>query len=137
MVIDEAMRLYPPAWIIARSLIGDDEIGGYHLPAGSFAFMSPYATHRHPAFWDNPEGFDPERFSGDDGEQRPRFAYYPFGGGPRQCIGNNFAQMEAALVLAVLWQRWRLDLAPGHPVELDPTITLRPRHGMRMTVHAP
>lgn len=130
MVIQEAMRLYPPAWIIARSASGADEIGGWHIPAGSIVFVSPYVVHRHPGAWEDPEGFDPHRFS----REPPRGAYFPFGGGPRQCIGNAFATMEAELVLATLAQRVRLSLSPGHPVELEPSITLRPRHGLRMTV---
>jgi cytochrome P450 len=130
MVVQEGLRLYPPAWVITRSVIGDDEIGGYDLPAGSLAFVSPYVTHRHPRYWDNPEGFDPRRF-----EREPaKGAYYPFGGGPRQCIGSAFAMMEAELVLATLAQRVRLELAPGAPVELDPSITLRPKNGLLMTV---
>jgi cytochrome P450 len=130
MVLQEAMRLYPPAWVITRSVIGNDSVGGYDLPAGSIAFVSPYVTHRHPRYWDNPEGFDPRRF-----EREPaKGAYYPFGAGPRQCIGSAFAMMEAELVLATLAQRVRMELAPGAPVELDPSITLRPKHGLLMTI---
>jgi cytochrome P450 len=130
MVLQEAMRLYPPAWLISRSVIGADRIGGYDLPAGSIAFVSPYITHRHPRHWDDAEGFDPRRF-----EREPaKGAYYPFGAGPRQCIGTAFAMMEAELVLATLAQRVRLELAPGAPVELDPSITLRPKGGLLMTV---
>jgi cytochrome P450 len=130
MVLQEAMRLYPPAWIISRSATGPDEIGGYDIPAGSLVFVSPYVTHRHPRYWDDPEGFDPRRF-----EREPeKGAYYPFGAGPRQCIGSAFAMMEAELVLATLAQRVRLELPPGAPVELDPSITLRPKGGLWMTV---
>lgn len=130
MVIQEAMRLYPPAWLISRSVEGPDEVGGYDLPAGSIAFVCPYITHRHPRFWDDPEGFDPRRFE----REPPKGAYYPFGAGPRQCIGSGFAMMEAELVLATLARRVRLELAPGAPVELDPSITLRPKDGLAMTV---
>lgn len=133
-VVDEAMRLYPPAWMITRSVTGDDVVGGYRLPAGSLVFLVPHLTHRHPAFWPEPERFDPERFTAEKAAQHPRFAYFPFGGGPRQCIGNSFALMEAQLLLATIGQRWRLSLAPGHPVALEPLITLRPRHGMKMVL---
>src|SRR5476649_1400387 len=130
MVVQEAMRLYPPAWVITRSVNEADQIGGYDIPAGSLVFISPYVTHRHPRYWDDPEGFDPRRF-----EREPaKGAYYPFGAGPRQCIGSAFAMMEAELVLATLAQRVRLELAPGAPVELDPSITLRPKNGLLMTV---
>jgi cytochrome P450 len=130
MVIEESMRLYPPAWIIARSVAETDEIGGYQIPAGSIVFVSPYVVHRHPKFWQDPEGFDPRRFE----NEKPRGAYFPFGGGPRMCIGNGFATMEAELVLATIAQRVRFELQPGHPVVPDPSITLRPRHGMKMRV---
>ncbi len=130
MVIEESMRLYPPAWVIARSVAAADEIGGYEIPAGSIVFVSPYVVHRHPGFWQDPEGFDPRRFEA----EKPRGAYFPFGGGPRMCIGNGFATMEAELVLATVAQRVRFELQPGHPVTLDPSITLRPRYGMKMMV---
>jgi cytochrome P450 len=135
MVIDETLRLYPPAWAMSRNAIGADEIGGYHIPAGSLVAMSPYVTHRRSAFWENPEGFDPERFTAECSAGRPRYAYFPFGGGPRQCIGNEFALMEAQLVLATVAQKYRLHLVPGHPVEPYPIFTLRPRHGVLMTLH--
>ena len=93
-------------------------------------------THRHPAFWDNPEGFDPERFTPERSAERPRFAYFPFGGGPRLCIGNTFAMTEIQLVLAAVAQRFRLDLVPGHRVVPEPLITLRPRGGVPMTLHS-
>ena len=130
--VDEGLRLYPPAWMIARSVIGPDEIGGYDVPAGSIVFLSPYVVHRNPRLWEDPEGFDPRRFTGD--RAVPRGAYFPFGAGPRQCIGNGFATMEAQLVLATIAQRVRLELVPGHPVDPEPSITLRPRHGMKMLV---
>ena len=134
MVVQEAMRLYPPVWGLSRQPIADDEIGGYHLPAGSAIFMVPYLTHRHPAFWDNPEGFDPERFSTERAAGWPRYAYFPFGGGPRQCIGSGFGLMEAQLVLATVAQRFHLDLVPGHPITPAPTLTLRPKHGVLVTL---
>jgi len=135
MVVEESMRLYPPAWAISRNAIADDEIGGYRIPRKTSVIICSFITHRHPAFWEAPERFDPERFSPARSEGRPNFAYLPFGGGPRICIGNGFAMTEAQLVIATVAQRYRLGLAPGHPVELHPLITLRPRHGMRMTLH--
>jgi cytochrome P450 len=135
MVFEESMRLYPPAWGQPRQAIADDCVGGYHIPAGSIISLCQWVTHRHPDFWENPEQFDPERFTPERSADRPRFAYFPFGGGPRQCIGNNFAMMEAQLILATLAQRFSLDLVPRHPVEPDPTFTLRPRYGMLMTLH--
>jgi cytochrome P450 len=130
MVIDESIRLYPPAWLISRTARQDDQVDGITIPAGSIAFLSPYVTHRHPDLWGNPEGFDPERFSEERSAERPDFAYFPFGGGPRLCIGNNFALMEAQLVLATMVQHFRVELVPGYPIELQPSITLRPRHGI-------
>jgi cytochrome P450 len=130
-ILQESMRLYPPAWIIARSVIGRDEIAGYEIPARSILLISPYVVHRHPGLWEDPEGFDPQRFA----SEPARGAYLPFGGGPRMCIGNAFATMEAELVLATLAQRLRFDLVPGGNVELEPSITLRPRNGLKMQVH--
>ncbi|MCZ7567118.1 MAG: cytochrome P450 [Ardenticatenaceae bacterium] len=135
MVIEEALRLYPPVWGFGRQAITDDEVGGYFLPANSLVVLSPYVTHRHPDFWENPEGFDPQRFMPQHAAARPRFAHFPFSGGPRQCIGNAFAMMEAQLILAMVAQRYRLDLVPGHSVEAEPTVTLRPRHGILVTLH--
>ena len=128
------MRLYPPAWIIGRMTERDDEVAGYRLPAGGLVFVSPYVTQRHPDLWDNPCGFDPDRFLPEREAARPRFAYFPFGGGPRVCIGNGFAMQEALVLLATLAKRYRLELAPGHPVVPEPLVTLRPKHGMKMFV---
>ncbi|MDQ3707516.1 MAG: cytochrome P450 [Chloroflexota bacterium] len=135
MVLDETMRLYPPAWAISRKAIEEDELAGYRIPAGAIITVSPYAMHHNPRHWDNPEGFDPERFTPERSAQRPPYAYFPFGGGPRLCIGNNFALMEGQLILATIAQRYRLDLVPGHPVVVEPLITLRARYGMRMVLH--
>jgi cytochrome P450 len=132
MVIEETLRLYPPAWGIARQSIAQDEIGGYHIPKGVQLMVSQYVTHRHPDFWERPEAFEPERFRPECTAKRPKFAYYPFGGGPRVCIGNQFALMEMQLILATLAQRYQLSLVPGHRVEVQPLIILRPRYGMRM-----
>lgn len=135
LVIHEVMRLYPPAWFIARRAIQDDTIGHERIPAGAGVLLVPYLTHRHPAFWEAPEAFDPERFTTARSAGRPRFAYFPFAGGPRQCIGNHFAMMEALLILAMVAQRYRLRLVPGYRLELDASITLRPRHGIPMALH--
>ena len=135
MVIEESMRLYPPAWAISRNAIGEDEIGGYPVRPRTNIIICSFVTHRHPSFWEEPERFDPERFSSERSQRRPDFAYLPFGGGPRICIGNAFATTEAQLVVATIAQRYRLRLVPGHPVELHPLITRRPRHGIRMTLH--
>jgi cytochrome P450 len=134
-VIKESMRLYPPAWIISRRAIQDDEVGGYRMPAGAIVFASPYVTHRHPAFWDNPEGFDPDRFEpGGPADALPHFAYFPFGGGPRQCIGNSFAMLEMVLVVSTVIARCQLDLVPGQRIALSPQITLRPSAPILMTL---
>ncbi len=134
MVIEEVLRLYPPAWVFGRKAIADDEIGGYFIPASSMIVLSPYITHRHPAFWKHPEAFDPERFAPVQAAGRPHYAYFPFGGGPRICIGNNFALMEMQLVLATLSQHYQLRLVPGHPVEPEALLSLRPRAGLPMTL---
>jgi cytochrome P450 len=131
-VIQEALRLYPPAWVISRSAIGDDVVGGYDVRAGSIVVVSPYITHRREQSWPNPEGFDPERFMGERSSGQHRFDYFPFGGGPRQCIGNGFALMEAQLVLAAVAQRFELDALPGRAPVAEPLVTLRPRGGMPM-----
>ncbi|MCA9956915.1 MAG: cytochrome P450, partial [Anaerolineales bacterium] len=134
MVIEESMRLYPPAYAIARWGNAEDEVGGYYVPKDAVVTMSPYVTHRHPEFWDAPERFDPQRFTPEQKAERPRFAYLPFGGGPRQCIGNSFAMTEAILLLASIVQRYRLSLVPGTKVELEPLITLRPKGKLLMTL---
>jgi cytochrome P450 len=134
-VVEESMRLCPPVWAVSRGAIEDDQIGGYYVPANSVVVLCPYITHRHPAFWENPEGFDPERFMPERSADRPRGAYLPFGGGPRRCIGDDFAMIEAQLIIPMITQIFRLDLMPGHPVEPAPVFTLRPRYGLPMTLH--
>jgi cytochrome P450 len=134
MVLAEGMRLYPPAWAIGRKAIAAFELGGYQLPAGAIAILSPYVTHRDARFFPDPERFDPQRFTPEARESRPRFSYFPFGGGARVCIGERFAWMEGTLVLAAIAQKWRLRLVPGHRVEPHPLITLRTKYGMRMRV---
>ena len=135
MVIDETLRLYPPAWITNRRAIEADTVCGYRIPADAMLSISPYVTHRDPALWENPEGFDPDRFSPERAAGRPHYAYFPFGGGPRQCIGKGFALMEATLVLALLYQRCEMHLVPGRKVETEALATLRPRNGMWMRAH--
>ena len=134
MVLEESMRLYPPAYAIARWGNEPDDVGGYHVTANAVITMSPYITHRHPDFWENPEEFDPQRFTPERKAGRPRYAYVPFGGGPRLCIGNSFAMTEAILLLASIVQRFRLMLLPGTLVELEPLITLRPKGKLMMTL---
>jgi cytochrome P450 len=131
-VVRESMRLYPPAWSLARAVTKEMEIAGYRLPTGSNVVMSPWIMHRDPRFFHHPEQFDPDRWTLEATQQLPRFAYFPFGGGPRLCIGASFAMMEANLLLAAIAQRFQLRVVPGHPVAPQPGITLRPRHGMRM-----
>lgn len=134
MVVEESMRLLPPVWALSREAIADDEIVGYRVPSGSTVVLSQFKTQRHPDFREDPETFDPERFTPDRVNQRHRFAYFPFGGGPRSCIGSNFAMLEAQLKLATIAQHYELDLVPEHPVQLEPLITRRPKHGLMMTL---
>ena len=129
MVVKEAMRLYPAAYAIPRLTEEDDELGGYAIPAGSVAVVSPWLTHRHPRYWDAPERFDPERFTPDLEKARHRYAYFPFGGGPRACIGQYFSMLEAIIAVAMLARAFTLTSPPG-PVPLLPGITLRPRRAM-------
>lgn len=130
MVVLESMRLYPPGWMIARTAIEADAMGGWDIPAGSLIILSPYVTQRHPAFWKNPDTFEPERFA--ENIERPRYAYFPFGGGARQCIGDRFGLMEAQLTTALVAQKYRLELMHNRPIEPRVMITLRPRGGMPM-----
>ena len=132
MVLSESMRLYPPAWAMGREVLEDVRIGPYALPKGTMVFFSQYIVHRDGRWFPEPERFDPERFTAEAKAGRPRFAYFPFGGGGRQCIGESFAWMEATLVLATLAQRWRLALEPGQRIEPQPKITLRPKSGIRV-----
>jgi cytochrome P450 len=134
MVIEEALRLYPPVWGLSRQAIGPDRICGYDLPRGWLVFVIPFVMHRLADYWDKPETFVPERFAAAQAAGRSKFVYFPFGAGPRQCIGNQFAMVEALLVLSTLASRFRLTLVPGHPIEPWPLITLRPRYGIKMTI---
>ncbi len=132
-VIKESMRLYPSAWSISRHTVADDEIGGYHIPAGAIVALSPYTLHRHPAFWPDPEKFDPERFTPEQEAARHRYAYIPFGAGARKCIGDQFALMESIIILPMMLQKFRLHLVPDHPIEEHALVTLRAKHGILMT----
>jgi cytochrome P450 len=148
-VITEALRLYPPVWAISREALADCRIGGRHVPRGSLLTISPWVLHRDSRFFDEPEEYRPERWAESPIESEgltadsrhtpakrlPRFAFFPFGGGPRVCIGNTFAMMEAVLVLATIAQRFRLTAVPGHPVVPQPYVTLRPRSGIKMVLH--
>jgi cytochrome P450 len=134
MVVQEAMRLYPPVYLLLRRALADDEVGGYRIPAGADIAMCPYVTHRHPGFWDNPEGFDPERFAPELAGRRHRMAFFPFSGGPRRCIGEGFAQLQLPLVVAMVSQRYRLSLLPARPAEVGVAVTLCPRTPMLMRV---
>jgi cytochrome P450 len=136
MVIDETLRLYPPAWITNRQAVAEDEVCGYRIPAGAVVGISPYVMHHLPAYWPDPERFDPQRFAPEAAQERPRFAYMPFGGGPHQCIGNSFALLEATLILAAVAQRYRLRLLAGAVVTPKPQSTLRPAGGMPMLLAA-
>lgn len=136
MFLQEALRLYPPAWAIPRQAITADEIDGHPIRAGAVVSLSPYVTHRHPEYWHDPEVFDPERFTPEAVAARPRFAFFPFGGGPRICIGLEFALVEAQLTLAMVCQRYRFRPVPNRPVEPSVQVTLRPRGGVWMTLAA-
>jgi len=131
-VFSESLRLFPAAFGVGRQAISDTCIGGVHIPKGSTVIVSPYVTHRDPRFFDNPEGFVPERWTSEAQPPRPDFAYFPFGGGMRRCIGEQFAWLEAILIIASIARRWRLLLVPGHPIEPEGLITLRPKDGMPM-----
>lgn len=130
-IVTESLRLYPPAWGIARTAVEDHEIAGYTVPKGSGVSFAQWTVHRDPRWYDAPEEFRPERWEGDLMKRLPRFAYFPFGGGPRLCIGNNFALMETAMVLSTIAQHYRFRLVEAHPVVPLASITLRPRYGIR------
>jgi cytochrome P450 len=132
-VFEEALRLYPPAWIVSRKSREADVLGGFRVPAGALVVLSPYVTQRRSDLWPDPDSFQPERFF-DRSVERPRFAYFPFGGGAHLCIGNHFAILEAAMILATLGQRFRLRRAGGAEPEVEPGVTLQPRDGLLMQV---
>ncbi|MEZ0374301.1 MAG: cytochrome P450 [Candidatus Sericytochromatia bacterium] len=133
MVLTEAMRLYPPAWILGRRNLNPYQLGDYSLATDTVFLMSSYLMHHDQRYYADPELFIPERWSAGFKEALPKFAYFPFGGGPRNCIGEAFAWMEGILMLATIGQRWRFAMVPDHPVALEPLVTLRPRYGLQMT----
>jgi cytochrome P450 len=140
-VFNEAMRLYPPAWMMARRLLADRTVCGYELAAGSVLILSPYVVHRDPQLWPDPAEFRPERWLVDDtaeaaGDGRPRYAYFPFGGGARQCIGNSFAQLEGVVILAERCRRWSYSPVGPQPPATRPRVTLRPAEGVHLTVRS-
>lgn len=133
-VLKESMRLYPPAWAIGREAIEDCEIGGYYVPAETQLFISQYVVHRLPHSFENPESFDPDRWTDGLEKRIPKYAYFPFGGGPRLCIGQSFAKMEAALLLTTIAQRFRIQLSRDACAIPQPSITLRPKQGIQVTL---
>jgi cytochrome P450 len=134
MIMLESMRLYPPVWLMARRPVHDYQVAGYTVPAGSYFHISQYLMHRDQRYFPNPERFDPDRWKAEAVASRPRFSYFPFGGGSRKCIGESFAMMEGVLVVATLAQQWTMQVAPGHRVEMEPLITLRPKGGIPVTL---
>ncbi len=134
--IQEGMRLYPPAWVVDRLAIGDDKLGDYAVKAGDMLFLFIYGTHHNAKYWEDPEAFRPERFDKSKSSERHRYAYFPFGGGPRLCIGNNFALMEMQLVIARLLQQFKFDLLADQQIELQPLVTLHARNGIKMRVRS-
>ena len=132
MIVSESMRLYPPAYGIGREAVRPSEVAGHALAPGLIVILPAWVVHRDRRWFEDPEAFRPERWTDDLARRLPRFAYFPFGGGPRQCIGNAFARMEAILLLATIAQRFRLTMEPGQRVTPTPYITLRPEPGLRM-----
>jgi enediyne biosynthesis protein E7 len=135
MVLSEAMRLYPPVWILPRRAISADVIGGYHVPAAAEVLICPYTLHRHPGYWPEPDRFDPERFDPDTPSDRPRYAHLPFGAGPRFCVGNHLGTMEAALIISMLMRDLRLEAVPGFRAKPEPMMSLRLGGGLLMSVN--
>ena len=136
MFLEESMRLFTPVWGLARHVLEDDVVGGYDIPGGSRVIVSPYATHRHPEFWPDPENFDPSRFGDERSAGRPAYAYFPFGGGSRRCIGKDFAMAEALVILSMVAQEFGPTLCADQEVDTEAIFTLRPRHGLRMRLTA-
>jgi len=132
-VIQEALRLYPPFWMIDRMAVADDRVGDVAIPRGSTVIVFVYGAHHAPKYWQNPESFDPERFTKANEKLQPPFTYLPFGGGPRGCIGGNYAMLQILMILSVLLRKYDFQLAPGQTIEARPMVILRPRHGIRMT----
>ena len=132
-VIQEALRLYPPFWMVDRMALADDRAGDVAIPRGSTVVVFIYGVHHSPQYWPNPESFDPERFSKANEKLHPAFAYLPFGAGPRGCIGGNYATLQILLILSVLLRKYDFQLASGQVIEARPMVILRPKHGIRMT----
>ena len=135
-IINESWRVYPPAWIQGRRAIEAFDLDGYHFPANTVALLSQWVTHNLPDIWGDPEQFRPERWDPASGQKIPQGAYFPFGGGPRICIGMPFAEMETKLLLASILQRYTPRLVPGFPVVIQPRVTLRSKYGMHMILEA-
>ncbi|WP_225732000.1 MULTISPECIES: cytochrome P450 [unclassified Nocardia] len=133
-VTDETLRLHPPVYVYPRQALADDEVDGWHIPAGDSLFLCSYATHRHPEFWSTPLQFDPDRFDPTVAADRPKYAYFPFGGGQRKCIGHAMALMQMQLTLAMIVSRFRITAVPGHSAELSTYVTLRPENGVVLRV---
>jgi cytochrome P450 len=135
MVIQEAMRMYPPVWALTRRALRADEVGGYRVPAGADVMISPYTLHRNPAFWPDPQRFDPQRFEPTGAVAAAhRYAYIPFGAGPRVCVGSHLGTLEATLVAAMVARRFRLELPPGQQAQPEAMLSLRVRGGLKMLV---
>lgn len=135
-VVEEGMRLRPPVWGAGREALEDIALGEFVIPKGTQIFFTQWVTHHDPRFFPNPEHFDPDRWSADERESIPRYAYFPFGGGPRVCVGMNFAMMEATLLLAAIVQRFHVEVLPGQTIELQPAVTLRPKNGIRVKLES-
>ncbi len=133
-ILTESLRLYPPLWSSGRMAFETFELGGYPIPAGAMLLAPQIVLHRDPRWFDEPLSFHPDRWTPEFRKDLPQFAYYPFGGGPRRCIGDSFAWMEAQIVLVTLGQSWRMHRVSHHSVELEPLVTLRPKHGMPMVL---
>ncbi|HKG22137.1 MAG TPA: cytochrome P450, partial [Blastocatellia bacterium] len=132
MALTESMRCYPPVWVMGRRALSSYKVGEYTIPSGAIVLLSQYVMHHNERYYEDPFRFDPERWTDAARASRPKHSYFPFGSGPRLCIGEQFAWMEGILIIATLAQVWRMRLAPGHPVKMQPLITLRPRYGMKM-----
>ncbi len=129
------MRLYPPVFMIGRENVAEFELGGYTIPAGTTIFMSQWVMHHDGRFYDRPEQFEPDRWASKSIQSLPKMAYFPFGAGPRVCIGNAFAMMESVLLLATIARQWSLEPVVDHPIRLSPVLTLRPRYGIKVVLH--
>jgi len=132
-IVDESLRMYPPIWLYPRDSINADTIGGYHIPAHTTIVLSPYASHHNPQYWQDPDIFNPERFTPERIAERPRYAYFPFGGGQRQCIGSHMALLQIQLITAMITQNYHLQVVPGQPIVCGPLVSLRPLNGIQVT----